>query len=65
VSSIEVLALGNVVSQLERRIERLEKTMKREFHGQSGYTKGCRCSICRKARAEYMRKRRAQGEEQK
>ncbi|MGH3585712.1 MAG: hypothetical protein ACRDQ0_05270 [Pseudonocardia sp.] len=28
-------------------------------HGRSGYTKGCRCGICRAGSAAYMRTRRA------
>ena len=28
-------------------------------HGTSGYRRGCRCEICKKARADYMRERRA------
>lgn len=28
-------------------------------HGYSKYTSGCRCEVCRSAKAEYMRSRRA------
>lgn len=28
-------------------------------HGYVAYTKGCRCGVCRSAKAEYMRERRA------
>lgn len=30
-------------------------------HGYNAYTYGCRCDVCRKAKADYMRERRAQG----
>lgn len=30
-------------------------------HGMTGYTKGCRCDVCRKSRADYMREKRLQG----
>lgn len=29
-------------------------------HGYTGYTHGCDCDVCRAAKAEYMRKRRAE-----
>lgn len=29
-----------------------------EKHGYSGYSNGCRCVTCRKAKADYMRERR-------
>lgn len=32
-----------------------------ERHGYGPYTRGCRCDVCRKAKADYMRKRRAAG----
>jgi hypothetical protein len=28
-------------------------------HGYSAYTRGCRCDVCRAAKADYMRERRA------
>ncbi len=28
-------------------------------HGYNRYTRGCRCPVCRKAKADYMRARRA------
>lgn len=28
-------------------------------HGYGRYTRGCRCDVCRKAKADYMRARRA------
>ena len=28
-------------------------------HNYSGYTHGCRCDVCRRAKADYMRERRA------
>ena len=30
-------------------------------HGYGAYTNGCRCDVCRAAKAEYMRERRAAG----
>lgn len=30
-------------------------------HGYGAYTTGCRCEVCRKAKADYMRDRRAAG----
>lgn len=32
-----------------------------EAHGYGPYTHGCRCGICRAAKAEYTRQRRAAG----
>ena len=29
------------------------------IHGYGGYTNGCRCDVCRQAKADYMRDRRA------
>lgn len=29
-------------------------------HGYGPYSKGCRCTVCRKAKADYMRARRAE-----
>jgi hypothetical protein len=29
-------------------------------HGYGRYTNGCRCEVCRKAKADYMRQRRAE-----
>lgn len=31
-----------------------------ERHGYGPYTSGCRCDVCRRAKADYMWKRRAQ-----
>lgn len=33
-------------------------------HGYNAYTHGCRCDICRKAKADYMRERRAKARAQ-
>ena len=30
-------------------------------HGYVAYTRGCRCDVCRAAKADYMRERRAAG----
>lgn len=30
-----------------------------DAHGYSGYTRGCKCPVCRAAKASYMRTRRA------
>jgi hypothetical protein len=30
-------------------------------HGYTAYTRGCRCEVCREAKADYMRARRAAG----
>lgn len=30
-------------------------------HGYGPYTRGCRCVVCRQAKADYMRARRARG----
>ena len=30
-------------------------------HGYGAYTRGCRCEVCRQAKADYMRARRAAG----
>jgi hypothetical protein len=30
-----------------------------DTHGYGGYTNGCRCQVCRDAKADYMRERRA------
>ncbi len=30
-----------------------------DTHGYGGYSRGCRCEVCRTAKAAYMRRRRA------
>lgn len=35
--------------------------MSTDQHGYVAYTHGCRCDTCRKAKADYMRARRAKG----
>lgn len=54
-SDVPLMALANIVEVLERRIDRIEKMLNREFHGSSGYTRGCRCDICRQGRMNQMR----------
>jgi hypothetical protein len=39
----------------------LEVTLDTGPHGYNRYTDGCRCEVCREAKAGYMRRRRAAG----
>jgi hypothetical protein len=50
IASVEAL-----FKPLEARISAIEKRMNRKFHGTSGYTKGCRCDVCRTGRMDQMR----------
>lgn len=54
-TTLLIASVEKLFKSLEQRIEAIEKTMKRSFHGNSGYTKGCRCDVCRKARKISMR----------
>jgi hypothetical protein len=38
-----------------------DDTIPAAAHGYGRYTNGCRCEVCRQAKSDYQRRRRAQG----
>lgn len=60
-----IASVEGLFKNLEGRIDRLEKLIGRDFHGHSGYTKGCRCDICHDAKMQYVKEYRARLREKK
>lgn len=58
-TTLLIASVERLFKILEVRIEAIEKKVFKEFvHNSSGYTKGCRCQVCKDARAKSMRKYR-------
>lgn len=53
-----IASVEKLFSKLEKRIDILEKKINAEFHGHSGYTRGCRCEICSEAKMNYIKEYR-------
>lgn len=52
--TIFIACVEGLLTNFEKRLELVEKAIGKNFHGNSGYTKGCRCKICTNARKESV-----------